>query len=91
MALTTGILIGFIVSGFIAFFHILPDRISMQRGKDLEVLNFFDSDEGKILKKMIELNKDYFPNKCQEEAKKNGISLAVNGYKVSKVCVLRVP
>lgn len=91
LQLITATIVGCIVSGGIAIYYILPQKIATQRGEDLKTLEFINSDEGKTLKMMLKLNQGYFPDKCQEDARNNGISIVFKGKKEDKVCILRIP
>lgn len=91
LQLISATIVGCIVSGIIAFYYIIPQKIETQRGEDLKTLEFINSNEGKIMKAMLELNKEYFPNKCQKDARNNHISIVFKGKKEERVCVLLIP
>lgn len=91
LALATGVLLGIVGVGIFSYFFLIPSKIAEQRAEDKETLTFLDTKEGKDFKKMLALNKGYFPDKCQDEAKRQGVFLTVNKKKNTQVCVLLIP
>jgi hypothetical protein len=91
LPLISGGLVGVILSGLISYFFLIPRQISEQRVADRSTLEFLDSNEGKSFIQLVKLNRNYFPDKCQEEAKKQGVFLNLKGSRVDRVCVLLIP
>jgi hypothetical protein len=91
LPVAVGLLIGIAGSGVFAYFFIIPQQIAEQRTQDKSTLEFLDTSEGKKFRQMIEVNKNYFPDKCQKEAKRQGVFLTVNKKRTNQVCVLLIP
>jgi hypothetical protein len=91
LPIAVGLLIGIAGSGVFAYFSLIPQQLAEQRTQDKSTLEFLDTSDGKKFRQMIEVNKNYFPDKCQKEAKRQGVFLTVNKKRTNQVCVLLIP
>jgi hypothetical protein len=89
LPIVAGTFIGAIISGAIAHFYIIPNSLASERIHDSKLMKFLKTEKGKAFTRVIELDGEYFPEKCLKQAKDQGVFLLVNGKKINQVCVLR--
>lgn len=91
LPLITGGLAGVTLSGLVSYFYLIPKEVGEQRIADRSTLEYLNTSEGKNFIQLVKLNRGYFPDKCQEDAKKQGVFLKIKDKKTERVCVLLIP